>query len=76
MGEAILMQKRKNEKINGTLNEYPVSANSTIQRGDFVNFVDDNGYRYVTKTESRPVQGVAKESGAAGDTIKVYVPNN
>jgi hypothetical protein len=56
--------------INGTINSYIVYAGQSINAGDFVSFVNTT---HVKKDLVTP-QGIAANSGTAGDIINCYTP--
>jgi len=55
--------------INGVINAYEVDAGQNINAGDFISFVNE----MVQLNKTSP-QGIAAQSGVAGDTINCYAP--
>jgi hypothetical protein len=60
--------------INGVIREYQVNAGANVSAGDFVEFIVVDGNTFVQKATSNLHNvGVAKTSGASGETVEVYM---
>ena len=56
-------------KINGTVETRTIAPGGSISAGDFVQFVGTTVESYVDI-----INGIAKTTGIAGETVSVYVP--
>lgn len=63
-------------KINGVTDSYYVVEGETVNKGDFVEFVETATETQVRKATTDKIYGVAKSSGVGGKKINVYVMVN
>ena len=57
--------------INGIIEDYEIAPGYTVNAGDFVEFTSST----LIKPSEITINGVAKENGMSGETIKVFVPS-
>ena len=55
-------------KINGMIKSYYVAANETVNKGDFIEFVEAETETQVRKATTSDIYGVAKTKGTGGDS--------